>query len=199
VTTTPLPPHYLTTIRRLVRFAVVNLMVGLCLGVWSTAAVRELRYGDRPRAVHEDPVKVELPPGLMWEATMDLRLSHGHVILIGAVLPLCLAAALYVTARTGGAPIGAGTLAAFFWTYAVGGLGALALIVYKGWFVMHEIEAATDHDFDMARIQAEEFLGSHALRGALYGTFHTALAAAVGVIMVALWRSAGSIRPQPSA
>ncbi|MCW8141338.1 MAG: hypothetical protein KIT58_20745 [Planctomycetota bacterium] len=203
----PLPDHYVTAIRRLVRFSVVSIFVGLCLGVWSTDANKRLRYLEvtgaprrlsaEDRAAEGSRVEMELPPGLMWEVGIDLRLSHGHVILIGGVLPLCLAAALAVVHLMGGATIGRGTLEAFYWLYLVGGLAAMGLIIYKGWFLMAYVGVEEAGGFDLARIHGAMFGGSRALKGAAYGLSHTILAAAVGIIAVALWRAVGRRRAAP--
>lgn len=203
----PLPEHYVTTMRRLVRFAVVSIFIGLCLGVWSTDANKRLRYGDgtagprvisaEERAATKTKFEVELPPGLMWETGIDLRLSHGHVILIGGVLPLCFAGALAVVHLMGGAPIGRGSLEAFFWLYLSGGLAAMGLIIYKGWVLMDQVRGG---QFDLAKIHGDVmFGGSRALKGAAYGISHTVLAAAVGIIAVSLWRSVGRARRSPGA
>lgn len=199
---TPLPDHYVTTIRRLLRFAVVWVMVGLFLGVWSTDVNKVVKYGDtarhytaEERAQRNSPVEAELPPGLMWEAGIDLRLSHGHVILIGAVLPLCFAAALTVVHQAGGGVIGRGTLDAFFWMYAPGALAAMGLIIYKGWYLM---SAVRHGNFDLAIVHRDMF-GSPAIKGLAYGLSHSVLAAAVGVIAVALWRSIGKAGQAPGA
>lgn len=194
---TPLPEQYVVTIRRLVRFAMISLSIGLLLGVYSTQMNRVLRYGDVPRkitaeerargATHE----VQLPPGLMWEAGIDLRLSHGHVILIGAVVPLCIAAALGLIHHMGAPPIGAGTLSAFFWLYFVGGIAAMALIIYKGMCLFAAVRA---EEFDLAKVH-ETMFGGKLVKGLAYGISHTVLAAGVGVIAVALWKATAA-RPK---
>lgn len=202
----PLPEHYVTAMRRLVRFAVVSIFVGLCLGVWSTDANKRLRYGPtaapprvigpEERATERTKFEVELPPGLMWETGIDLRLSHGHVILIGGVLPLCFAGALAVVHLMGGGTIGRGALEAFYWLYLVGGIAAMGLIIYKGWVLMDQVRGG---QFDLAKIHGEVmFGGSRALKGAAYGISHTVLAAAVGILAVSLWRSVGRAR-RPAA
>lgn len=196
----PLPEPYRVAVRRLVRLAAVLLFVGLCVGVYSTDVVRAYRYGPRARAIpaaeRQGRAEVEVPPELLWEATMDLRLSHGHIVLIGGVLPLCIAAALVTLHHAGAQPVGGMTLEAFFWTYAVGATAAMALILYKG---IHYAEAVRGGDFDFAEIQRTLFGGSRALKGAAYGLSHSVLAGAVGIIGVALWRSAGAIAPRPPA
>jgi hypothetical protein len=197
ITTPPLPDAYRTAVRRLVRLAAVLLFVGLCIGLYSTDVVRAFRYGKTARLVpvaeRTGQVEVEVPPELLWEATMDLRLSHGHVILIGGILPLCIAAALVVTHLAGATAIGKGTLEAFFWMYAVGATLATGIILYKG---IHYAEMVRAGTFDFGEIQRTLFGGSRAIKGAAYGLSHSVLAGSVGVIGVALWRSVGSIRSQ---
>lgn len=197
----PLPDHYLTCIRRLVRFAMVSLFVGLLLGLWSTHMNKIIKYGPEPKRITAEERaagakhQLELPPGLMWETGIDLRLSHGHVILIGGVLPLCLAGALALVFNMGGGVIGRGTLEAFFWMYATGGLAAMALIIYKGWHLFDAVSDPTYGTFDLAKVHASMFFGSTALKATAYGLSHTILAGAVGVIGVALWKAVGERRP----
>ena len=169
---TPLPDHYVMTIRRLIRFAMAWLMVGLFLGIWSTSVNKVVKYGEtarhysaEERARRGSPVEAELPPGLMWEAGIDLRLSHGHVILIGAVLPLCFAGSLTVAHLAGGSTIGRGTLEAFFWMYAPGGIAAMGLIIYKGWYL---ITAVRHGNFNLANVHHDMF-GSPVVKGMAYG------------------------------
>jgi hypothetical protein len=203
-----LPDVYRTPIRRLVRLSVVMTMVGLLFGVWSVEGLRSLRTiggparaltaADRP-AGKTKPV-VELPPELMWEATMDVRLAHGHVILIGGVLPLCFAAALVLLHQAGGSTISRGVLEAFFWLYLIGGAAATGLIVYKGVALLGYYADPTRVKFDPAEAHALLFGGSRLLKGLAYGLSHTILAGAVGIIAVALWGSAGKIGgPKPAA
>ena len=190
MTTVPLPGHYRSTVRRLVRVACVLLFVGLSVGLYSTDVLRSYRYGPAPRLIPEAErvgrARVEVPPELLWEATMDLRLSHGHIILIGGVLPLCIAAALVITHAAGASTIGKGTLEAFFWMYSAGATVAMGLILYKG---IHYAEHVRAGDFDFIGIQQSLFGGSKALKGAAYGLSHTVLAISVGIIGVALWKS----------
>jgi hypothetical protein len=194
-----LPEHYRLWIRRLVRIASVFMFVGICLGLYSTSYQRKMRYGTHPHLTTDEEraagVKhvVTLPPGLMWETGRDVRISHGHVILIGGVIPIAICAALWLTLLAGGKPVSNGTLHAFCWTYFPGACGAFGLMVYKG---MHSFWSVQDGVFDIGQVHASMFGGSRALRGLAYGLSHTLLAGGLGVITVALWRSAGKIRPR---
>lgn len=195
-----LPDHYRTQVRRLVRFGMVFLVVGLLIGVMTVEYQKSFRYGptnsmprlldDETRKAERTRATIDLPPGLMWEVGIDLRLSHGHVILIGAVVPLCIAGALVLTRLAGGGEIGRGALEAAFWLYVVGGSAGMGLIFYKGLFLVH---AFRDGMFDLREVHAAMFGGSRALKGAAYGISHSVMAVAVGIYAVTLWRSAASI------
>ncbi|MEZ6184850.1 MAG: hypothetical protein R3F62_07555 [Planctomycetota bacterium] len=193
----PLPAHYRASIRRLIRFAVVFWSAGLLLGIVSTEFNVSLRYTQR----HDDPprtltreeggrVKAELPPGFLWESGFDLRISHGHFVLIGGVIPLCVAAGLLLLHTAGGGEISAKVLTAFFWLYLIGATGALSLILYKG---LASVLAVRAGNFDLADVHAKMFLGSRAVRGLAHALTHSILAAGVGLIAWAFWRSSGRI------
>ncbi len=187
----PLPPAYAGLVRRTVRFAAISLVVGLLLGVASTEAQKRHRYAERPGVVEGDRrVALDLPPGLMWEATIDLRISHGHFVLLGAVVPLCFVGALALVHAAGGGVASPGVLRASEVLYVVGATGAMALVLYKG---IHLVAHVRGGDFDLARAHATLFGGSRLLKGLAYGVSHTLLAAGAGLFAWALWRAAGPI------
>ncbi|MCA8926333.1 MAG: hypothetical protein KDD82_31285 [Planctomycetes bacterium] len=200
----PLPAHYRSSIRRLIRFAVVFWALGLILGVVSTEFGVSLRYtssyDDPPRTLSKDEggrVKAELPPGFLWETGFDLRISHGHFVLIGGVIPICVAAVLLLLHVAGGGDVSPRVLTAFFWLYAVGASSALTLILYKG---LASMLAVRGGNFDLAEVHQGMFFGSRAVRALAHALTHTVLATAVGLIVWAFWRAAGRIREQaPSA
>ncbi len=202
---TEVPPHYRRTVRRLVRFAAVGIGVGLLLGLGWTELRKQVRYGLAPGAVAaSDPTagraRLELPAGLMFEAGLDLKLAHGHAILIAGLLPLCFAAALHLTRVSGGREVGPGALAWFTWLYLPGASVALALMVYKGCAQFLAIRAAALAGAapDLAALDRGLFLGSRALRGACYGLSHSAMAIGAFVLLYALWRAAGGIEDEPA-
>ena len=201
--TPSLPAHYRTSIRRLIRFAVVFWGLGLILGVVSTEFNVSLRYTEThdgaPRTLSKDEggrVKAELPPGMLWESGFDLRISHGHFVLIGGVIPVCVAAMLLLLHAAGGGQVSPKVLTVFFWLYAVGACGALGLILYKG---LATLIAVRGGNFNLAEVHQSLFFGSRAVRALAHALTHTVLAAAVGLVSWALWRSAGRIRIKPEA
>lgn len=195
-----LPPHHLLAIRRLVRFAVAFMVLGMLLGILSTEYNRRLRYtpgyADAPRMAEPGPDgkpprhAVEVPPGMLWEAGYDLRILHGHFILIGGVIPLCLAAMLYLLPACGARPTSPGLLQTGLILYLIGAVAALSLIFYKGLF---SITAVIGGQFDLAAVQASMFGGSRLVRALAHAVSHTVLAAGLGVIGFGLWRAAGQL------
>lgn len=187
----PLPEHYRRTLRRLVRFALVGIGVGLCLGIVWTEFRRSLRYGPVAKQVEKvegSRVRLELPPGMMFETGLDLKIGHGHVTLVAGLLPLCLGLALYLTHVCGGSEIKASTLDWFFWLYVPGAVGALLLMLYKG---LVGFLAVRGGQFDLGQVDAQLFGGSRALRGACYGITHTILAVGAFILIVAVFKAIG--------
>jgi hypothetical protein len=196
----PLPDHYRTALRDLIRLSMLGIAAALLLGVWWTTLRKNLHFS--PDANGEaQPVEVahpktvekgvELPPGMVFEAGLDLKLSHGHVALLGGLVPMGFAAALYLSFVCGGSEIRKKTLDVAFWLYAVGAGGALALMVYKGYA---QFEAVLGGQFDLSAIDRGLFNGSRAIRGACYGISHTILAVGAFIYIVVLFRSVNAIR-----
>ena len=195
-----LPAHHLLAIRRLIRFAVVFMMLGMLLGILSTEYQKKLRYTpshtDAPYLLLPGPdgklprQPVALPAGMMWEAGFDLRILHGHFILIGGVIPLCLASMLYLLPRCGARPVGPTLLQVGLMLYLVGAVAALALIFYKG---LYSLQSVVQGQFDLATIHANMFGGSRVVRALAHALSHTVLAAGLGVLGFALWGAAGEL------
>lgn len=197
-----LPPHYLTVSRRLIRFAAVWFVLGTVMGIVSTQYQSKLKFTREAHgAPHADTDAkgreiTRLPPGYNWEVGFDLRISHGHFIVIGAVIPLCVAATLLLLHACGGKPIGAGLLHTAFWLYVVGCLSALVLIFYKGWYVVTSVQGG---EYDLATIGETMFAGSRAIRAMAHALSHTILAAGMGVFAFAFWKSSEGLRAKPEA
>lgn len=203
MTPVELPEHHRRAISQLIRFAVVFMFLGMILGIVSTEYQKKLRYthvhDDAPRWIEPGkdgkPTKLELPPGMMWEVGFDLRILHGHIILIGGVIPLCVAACLFFLPQLGARPISPGLLTTGLVLYLFGAVAALGLIFYKG---IYSLESVLAGHLDLAEIHASMFGGSRLVRALAHALSHTVLAAGLGVLGFALWRSAGQIRPGPA-
>lgn len=191
-----LPDHYRTVCRRLIRFAAVFFVLGMIMGIVSTEYQQHLKftseYNGAPSQREADGRSdTLLPPGYNWEVGFDLRISHGHFIVIGSAIPLCIAATLLLLQACGGEEISKPLLLSAFWLFTSGCVMALILITYKG---LYAVRAVQGGEYDLAKIHAEMFWGSRALRGLAHALSHTVLAAGLGVFGFAFWKSSGKLR-----
>lgn len=167
------PSRYVSTIRTLVRFAVAMAFVGLLSGLLFQESSKKLAYASAP-------------PGLHIEATIRLALLHGHVFLIGMIIPLCLAFAMVLARRIGGASISPRSQAFLTRGYLPLAGMALGLMLYKAYHVLLAVRGGSS---DLDAVYGSLFAGITGLRHAAYGISHTGMAVCLGVFLVALWRS----------
>ncbi len=97
-----------------------------------------------------------------------LSLSHGHALLMGALIPMALLFAVIVAEQLGARDIDYAGLRKAFIMYAIGSLAAIGLLIYKGLGIIYNYSALGS----MELADQALFLGSHALRESLYGTAH---------------------------
>ena len=178
-----LPSHYPPAIRTLLRYAIAMAFVGLLSGVLFQESAKKLPYADAT-------------PGLHLEATIHLALLHGHVFLTAVVLPLTLAFSLVVARRIGGAPVGTRSLSFLTRGYLPFLTLSLALMLYKGYHVLLAVRGGAT---DLGAVSGDLFGGQAAVRHAVYGVVHTAMAVSLGVFLVGMWRSLAKGRMETGA
>jgi hypothetical protein len=169
-----LPVHYRAFYFFVARFSILMLILGLLVGIVYQESSRKA------------PISAMLPPGMHLESVIDLALSHGHIFLIGALIPLGLSWLLYMGLQLGANPISAKSLKVGSWMYFPGAVGAIALMIYKGY---HFLLGVRGGNTDFVALQASFFAGNHALRAASYGTIHTVMAIGLLVIVIPIWKS----------
>jgi hypothetical protein len=174
VSSTTLPAHYRAFYFLVARFSIVMMIVGLLAGIVYQESSRKA------------PISAMLPPGMHLESVFDLALSHGHIFLIGALIPLGLSWLLNLGLQLGANPISAKSLKVGSSMYFPAAVGAIALMIYKGY---HFLLGVRGGNTDFVALQASFFGGNHALRAAAYGTIHTVMAIGLIVIIVAIWKS----------
>jgi len=167
------PVHYVTTVRTLLRFAVVMLFIALLTGVAFQESSKKLTYS-------------EVAPGARLEAVLSLALVHGHVFLVGVLIPIALASALFLARKCGGAELTPRSLRWLTRGYLPFVSGTVGLMLYKGYHMLLSVRFG-ERDFDA--IDAAYFGGVTALRHGVYGVTHVGMAVALGVFGVSLWRS----------
>lgn len=161
------------TIRTLLRYAIIMAFVGLLIGVSFQESSKKLPFSEAPAGIH-------------LESVIHLALVHGHVFMLGVLMPLAMAGALVMARKIGGS--GVSTLGKRFLTRGYLPFAALSLVLqlYKGYHVLLMTRAG---ERDFAVIDAAYMGGSHLLRYGVYAVVHTGMAVTLGVFLVLLWRS----------
>jgi hypothetical protein len=171
---TSVPAHYRKFYLVFMRFAIVMMIFGLLMGITFQESSKKA------------PISAALPPGMHLEAIIDLALTHGHIFLIGALIPLALTWLLSLALSLGFEPVSERSLKIGARLYIPGAIGAVLLMIYKGY---HYILGVRNGQFDFEKLHDTFFFGSHAARGAAYGLSHTLMAVGLGFIAVGVWRT----------
>jgi hypothetical protein len=168
-----LPAHYRDATRVILKFAIVMAILGLLLGVAYQESVKKLEHGD-------------VDPGFRLQVTIHLALVHGHVLLIGTILPLVLVGMLFLARKAGGTPVSSKSVRWLTRGYLPFSAATFALMLYKGY---HFLLAARAGGRSVAEADASFFGGSAMIRHSVYGLFHAGMGIAMIVFLVAVWRS----------
>ena len=173
------PVHYTKTIRALLRFALVMLAIGVLSGVSYQESGKKVTHASVPEGMSR------------LEATLPLALVHGHVILIGVLLPVAMAGMLHLARAHGGSEISRRGLAWIVYTYLPAVSASLALMLYKSYYILLSVRGGKT---DLGEIDAAFFGGSHAWRHGIYGFFHFWMGVGIFVFIWCVWRSLRSQR-----
>jgi len=173
VTPADLPPHYRRAVGQLLCFAAWMTVIGLLTGILFQESAKRLDLG-------------EVTPGLWLAATQRLGLLHGHVIVMTVLVPIAMAAALFLATWIGGAVVGPRPLAWLTRGYLPGAALALGLMLYKGYHVLLSVRGGAT---DLAAVDGTLFGGITGLRHGVYGLVHVAMAVSLSVFVIALARS----------
>ncbi len=168
-----LPDSYRSALRVLIRYAIIMAIFGLLIGVSYQESSKKLTLDDTPAGFH-------------LEAVIHLALVHGHVFMLGVLMPLAMAGALMLARRAGGSEVSGRGLAWLVRGYLPLAAASLALQLYKGYHILLMARAG---ERDLAVIDHAFMGGSHVLRYGIYGVVHTGMAVGLGVFLVLLWRS----------
>jgi hypothetical protein len=119
---------------------------------------------------------------------MDLALVHGHMVLVGVLLPLAFTWMLHLQQVLGFEPLSRRTLALATAAYVPGALLTVTLQLVKGY---HFVLGVRHGAVDFARLDASFLGSSHLLRTGLFGLAHAAMGAGIGILGLGLWRALG--------
>lgn len=168
------PEHYTRTVRTLIRFALIMIVVSLLAGVAYQESSKKL------------PLKPISPEFSRWDATVHLALVHGHVMLVGVLVPVALAGMMHLARAHGGRDLGPRGLAWGRRLYLPFSTITIVLMLYKSY---HILLSARFGKTDLTQIDAALFGGSTALRHGIYGLSHVGMAVGLCIFVWCLWRS----------
>lgn len=170
-----LPDSYRRFFRIHLRFALIMIGMGLLTGIL---------FQESGKKVH---LTEAVPVGAHLEYLLGLALVHGHTFLIGVLIPMALTWILQLTLTLGCQPVSPRVLKATTAIYLPSASVVVGLMLLKGY---HFVLGAR-HGETFAQLSGT-FLGANpALRAAVYGLTHTALALGLGIFAVGVWRSLG--------
>jgi len=155
------------------RFALVMLLVALLAGVCFQESAKKV------------PITAAVPIGAHLEYLLSLALVHGHIFLVGVLLPLAFTWMLHLGLTLGLEPVPPKVLAWTTGLYLPGATLTILLMLLKGY---HLVLGVRHGATDFTRLNAA-FLGSHPLRAGAYGLAHTVMALGIAFLVRALWRS----------
>jgi hypothetical protein len=169
----PVPAHYRSAVRTLLRFAAAMTIFALLSGVLFQESSKKLDYA-------------ATGAGLRLEAVLSLALVHGHVFLTSVLIPIAMAGSLFLARKAGGAELGTRPVAWLTRGYLPAVTVTVLLMLYKGY---HVLLAVRGGERDLDAVDRAYFGGLVGLRHGVYALAHVAMAVSLGVFVVALWRS----------
>lgn len=174
-----IPNHYQTLYIRFIRFACGMTIFGLISGILFQESTRKI------------PFSITYPPGIHWEAIYHLAFVHGHIFLIGVLIPLAVIGMLHFGLLLGGKTVSKKVLDWGLWLYLPNSFLAVLLMLYKGY---HYVISIRMGQLDFVQIDHNFFCGCHLLRQIVYGLSHTLMSVGLGILVVAIFRSLPSLK-----
>jgi len=168
-----LPPHYRKIYLGFIKFACWMVFFGLIAGILFQESSKKVPFE-------------KFPPGIHWESIVYLALLHGHIFLIGVLIPIAVLAMLQFGLILEGKIVSERVLKWGGCLYKWGALLTVLLMLYKGY---HFVISVRMGQTDFAAIEHNYFGGILPLRAAAYGISHTAMAVGLIVLVIGILRS----------
>ncbi|HLO67440.1 MAG TPA: hypothetical protein VK188_10510 [Holophaga sp.] len=170
------PEHHRRFCRTHFRFALVMVVVALLVGISFQESARKVL------------VTPQVPVGAHLEWIISLALVHGHLFIMGVLLPLAFTWMVHLAASLDMAPISPALLAWATRLYIPGVcLTALLQLVKGYWFVL-----GVRHGGDFARLNDSFLGGGHAMPRVLaFGAAHALLGGGLALLVLGFWRAFG--------
>lgn len=168
-----IPDYYRRFYIKLLRFSFLMTMLSLLTGILYQESSKKL------------PISEALPPGAHWEAVIHLALNHGHLFLIGVLIPVALCCMVFFSQLLGAKPVSEKVLLWCRRLYITSASIAMILMVYKGY---HYNILMRQGVIDFDTVNEMLFGGSHLIRGLVYGLTHTLMVGSLYTLVIKLWR-----------
>ena len=169
-----LPESYQKFFTKILKFTIVMAIVDLVAGVLYQESSKKIAISEA------------LPAGAHWQATVHLALVHGHMFMMGVIIPLTVCFMLYLGQVLGYGPVGEKTLKWGGSLYIWSAISAMLLILYKGY---HYNIAIRKGILDFNEIDHLFFGGQEIFRHIAYGLSHTVMVVALGMLVTGLWKT----------
>lgn len=173
------PEHYRRFYLTHLRFALTMVLTALLAGICFQESGRKLA------------VSTAVPAGAHLAFLLDLALVHGHLFMIGVLLPLAFTWMLHLALELGHPPLSRRALGLATAFYLPGASLTGLLMLVKGY---HLLLGARHGMTDFARLDAAFLGASHLLRTGLFGLAHAAMGAGFAILGAGLWRTLGASR-----
>ena len=174
-----IPNHYQTLYKKFLRFGCGMTIFALISGILFQESTKKIPFNET------------FTPGIHWESTYHLALLHGHVFLIGVLIPIALISMLHFGLLLDGKIISEKTLNWGTWLYIPGTLLTILLMLYKGY---HYVISVRMGQLDFVEINHTFFMGSHIARAIVYALSHTSMSIGLGIFVVSIWKSLPSAK-----
>ncbi len=169
----PIPAHYRRLYISFLRLAGAMIFFALVTGILFQESTRKV------------PIGKVLDPGIHWESVYHLALVHGHVFLIGVLIPVAVLGMLHFSLMVGGKEIKPKTLKWAARLYHIGVGLTVLLMLYKGY---HYVLSVRMGQLAFEAIDHSYFGGSHILRAIVYTIAHVSMSVGLGIIAAGVLR-----------
>lgn len=168
-----LPDHYRRFYASFVKFACWMIFVALIAGILFQESTRKVTFDAVAAGTH-------------WEAVYHLAFVHGHVFLIGVLIPLAVLGLMQVSLLLDAKTLTQNVLNWGGRLYTWGAGLTVALMLYKGY---HYVLSVRMGQLDFVAIDHSFFGGQEIIRHIVYGVSHTAMSIGLIVLAIAILRS----------
>lgn len=168
-----IPEAYRNFYTKFLKFSFLMTILALLMGILYQESSKKL------------PISEMLPAGAHWEASIHLALTHGHLFLIGVLIPIAACTMVLFSQILGARPLSDNVLLWCRRIYVVSASFAMVLMVYKGY---HYNIMMRQGNYDFIHVNEMLFGGNHVIRAIAYGLTHTLMVGALYTLVVKIWR-----------